>query len=101
MSIDGIANIGMQNISSIAGSSNISEQLPKVTELDNNSSFFHVFKETCGDTFLATTKYGNIGGNVNHLNSPEDISKILNEQRYTKIEQNPNLPSYLKINTFA
>lgn len=93
MKIDGISNIA-----AASNISNITERPSNVNEQVSGASFFHVLKDMASkETLIFRTDNGNIGGLVNTVNSsPEDISKVLSEQKYVKIEQNPDLPSHLK-----
>ena len=72
---------------------NINEQTPGVNE--QGKTFRHVFQETCGDTFFATTENGYIGGLANHINTAESMVNLLNENQYIKVAKNTDLPKYL------
>ena len=71
----------------------------KVNEQETDKSFFSVLKEVGSkETFLITAKFGhvNTGGQVNHLNSAEDVVNVLNNNQYTLVVQNEDLPAHLK-----
>ena len=97
MGIEGISNVSRVN--SFVGPSEVSNTVGTVNNSnDNNTSFFHVMKDLASqETLIFRTDNGNIGGLVDHKDV-EDISNVLSQQQYHKMEINPDLPKYLQFN---
>jgi hypothetical protein len=101
MGIEGISNVSRVN--NFIGPSEVSSTVGTVNGSNDNTSFFHVMKDLASnETLIFRTDNGNIGGLVDHKDVG-DISKVLNQQQYHKMEINPDLPKYLQfnVNTFV
>jgi len=96
MGIEGISNVS--RINSFVGPSGTSSTVGPINSSGDNNSFFHVMKDLASqETLIFRTDNGNIGGLVDHKDV-ENISNVLNQQQYHKIEINQDLPKYLQFN---